>query len=96
MFNTSQDILNIAKTVAVIGLSVMSCIFIYYLIRIVREVFKMAEGVRSSIDKVDDLIQTVKDKIEYSTSYLLLISEGMKKVLDIAKGFTGKAKKVKK
>lgn len=96
MFNTSQDILNIAKTVGVAGLSIILCIFIYYLARITRELFLVIKEMRDRINKIDELIQMVKEKIEYSTSYLLLISEGMKKVIDIAKSYTGKEKKSKK
>jgi predicted PurR-regulated permease PerM len=96
MFDTSEDILNIAKTVAVIGLSVITFIFIYYLVRIIRELFKIIEEMRERINKIDSLIQSVKDKIEHSTSYLLLISEGMKKVIEIAKGYSEKDRKKKK
>lgn len=96
MFDTSQDILNIAKTAAVIGLSVMICILTYYFIRITREIFKVVKEVSGLIDKVDDLISSIKEKVEHSTSYLLLISEGMKKVIDIAKYFSNKEKKGKK
>lgn len=96
MFNTSQDILNIAKTAAVIGLSTITFIFVYYLVRIIRELFKMVEEMRERINKVDDLIQSVKEKIEHSTSYLLLISEGIKKVVEIAKDYSGTGKKKKK
>jgi len=96
MFDTSQDILNIAKTVAVIGLSVITFIFVYYLVRIIRELFKMVEEMRERINKVDELIQSVKEKVEHSTSYLLLISEGIKKVVEIAKDYSGTSKKKKK
>lgn len=96
MFDTSQDILNIAKTIAVIGLSVITFIFVYYLVRIIRELFKMVEEMRERINKVDELIQSVKEKIEHSTSYLLLISEGIKKVVEIAKDYSGTSKKKKK
>jgi len=96
MFETSQDILNIAKTAAVIGLSTITFIFIYYLVRIMREMFRMVKEMRDRINKVDELIQSVKEKIEHSTSYLLLISEGIKKVVEIAKDFSGTGKKKKK
>lgn len=96
MFNTSQDILNIAKTAAVIGLSTITFIFVYYLVRIIRELFKMVEEMRDRINKIDELIQSVKEKIEHSTSYLLLISEGIKKVVEIAKDYSGTSKKKKK
>ncbi|MBU4216614.1 hypothetical protein L6270_00495 [Candidatus Parcubacteria bacterium] len=96
MFETSQDILNIAKTAAVISLSAITFILLYYLVQIVRDLFKIVRETRERLNKIDDVIQSVKEKIEHSTSYLLLISEGIKKVVEIAKDYSGKDKKKKK
>lgn len=96
MFNTSQDILNIAKTAAVIGLSTITFILLYYLVRIVRDLFKIVNETRERLNKIDGVIQSVKEKVEHSTSYLLLISEGIKKVVEIAKDYSGTSKKKKK
>ena len=96
MFSTSQDILNLAKTVGVIVLSAVIAWFVYYLAMIMRQMFLIVKEMRARINKVDELIKTVKEKIEHSTSYLLLISEGMKKVIEIAKDYTGKEKRKKK
>lgn len=93
MINTSQDILNIAKTGGVIILSIAIAWFFYYMAMIMRQLFLVIKEMRDRINKVDEVIQMLKEKIEHSTSYLLLISEGMKKVLDIAKDFTGKKEK---
>jgi len=96
MFETSQDILNISKTAAVAGLSVLFGILIYYMIRIVRQIFLMIKEMRDRINKVDEVVKAIKEKIEHSTSYLLLISEGMKKVLEVAKDYTNTEKKKNK
>ena len=93
MINTSQDILNIAKTGGVIILSVVIAWFFYYMAMIMRQLFLVIKEMRDRINKVDEVIQMLKEKIEHSTSYLLLISEGMKKVLEIAKDFSGKKEK---
>ena len=39
----------------------------------------------NEINTIDDIIKTLKEKIEHSTSYLLLISEGVKKLVEVVK-----------
>jgi CHASE3 domain sensor protein len=96
MFETSKDFLNIAIGVAVVGVAGFSCWAIYYTARILQQVFKTVKEMREWIAKVDDLIKTIKDKIEHSTSYLLLISEGVKKLVEVIKDRTGDGKEKKK
>jgi len=96
MFETSKDFLNIAIGVSVVGLAGFSCWAIYYLARILGQIFKLTKEMRDRIAKVDELIKTLKDKIEHTTSYLLLISEGVKKLVEVIKDKTedkGKKKK---
>ena len=92
MLDTSKDLLNIAIAIAVIGLTAFVCWTIYYLARILQQVFKTVKEMRGWIAKVDDLIKTMKEKIEHSTSYLLLIGEGVKKLVEVIKDRTGDKK----
>ncbi len=92
MFETSQDILNLAKTVAVVGLSFLLGWLLFYLAMIVRSIFKVIKEMRERINKVDELIKKIKDKIEHSSSYLFLISEGVKKLVEVAKDYSEKKK----
>ena len=48
---------------------------------------------RDRLHKVDDVLKTLKDKIEHSTSYLLLIGEGVKKLVEVIKERTDKSDK---
>ena len=96
MFETSKDFLNIAIGVAVVGLAGFSCWAVYYLARILGQLFKITKEMRDRISKVDELIKTIKEKVEHSTSYLLLIGEGVKKLVEVIKDRTepkGKKKK---
>lgn len=92
MFETSKDFLNIAIGAAVVGLTAFACWAVYYLARILGQVFKIIKEMRERIHKVDDLIKTLKNKIEHSTSYLLLIGEGIKKLVEVIKERTTEKK----
>lgn len=85
MFETSKDLLNIAIALAVVGVAAFSCWAIYYFARILQQFFKIIKEFRDRLHKIDELVKTLKDKIEHSTSYLLLISEGIKKLVEVAK-----------
>jgi hypothetical protein len=89
MLDTSKDLLNIAIALSVIGFTAFVCWAIYYVARILGQIFKTVKEMRAWIAKVDDLIKTLKEKIEHSTSYLLLIGEGVKKLVEVIKDRTG-------
>ncbi len=92
MFENSKDLLNIAIALSVFGFAVFSCWAIYYLARILGTVFGAVKDMRDRLHKLDELIKAIKDKIEHSTSYLLLISEGVKKLVEVIKEHTDKGK----
>ncbi len=101
MFETSQDLLNIFKAVAILGVAIFACWAIYYFTMILRQGFKIIKEMRQRIHKIDEVIKTFKEKIEHSTSYLLLIGEGVKKLVEVIKERTdgkseSKSKKNKK
>ena len=85
MFETSKDFLNIAIGAGVIGVVFFTCFAIYYLARILSQVFKITKEMRERIHKIDEVIKALKEKIEHSTSYLLLIGEGVKKLVEVIK-----------
>jgi CHASE3 domain sensor protein len=87
MFETSKDFLNIAIGSAVFLLAVFASWAIYYLARILQQGFRIIKEMRDRLHKFDELIKAVKEKIEHSTSYLLLIGEGVKKLVEIGKKY---------
>ncbi len=93
---TSGDILTIVKAFAVLWLALFSGWFIYYLAMTAREGYLIIRGMRERISKVDAIIDSVQEKIEHSTSYLLLIGEGMKKLVEVAKSFNSDNSKNKR
>ena len=96
MFENSKDILNIAMAFSIIGLAGIVSWAVFYLAMILRQTFKVVKEMRGRINKLDELIKTMKEKIEHSTSYLLLIGEGVKKLVDVIKERTEDRKDEKK
>lgn len=93
MFETSKDLLNIIITVSIFGLTFFICWAIFYFAQILRQIFKITKEMRGRLHKVDEVIQSFKEKIEHSTSYLLLIGEGVKKLVEMVKKPYGEGKK---
>ncbi|OIO06436.1 hypothetical protein CO115_03360 [Candidatus Falkowbacteria bacterium CG_4_9_14_3_um_filter_36_9] len=98
LFDNSQDILNIAKTIGVILLSLFFAWLIYYLAMIMRQIFMVIKEMRERIKKVDEILTAFKSKIEHSASSLYIIGEGIKKLVDVIKNYSSKKndKKTKK
>jgi len=96
MFETSQDILNLAKTIGVLGLSLVLGLLIYYMAMTIRQAFKIVKEIRDKINKFDELMTLIKNKIENSTSHMYLLAEGVKKLVEIAKDYSEKRKEKEK
>jgi len=94
--NDSRDLLNIIIALSVLLFTVFSCWAIYYLARILQQFFKMIKEARDLINKFDELMKVIKEKIEHSASYLPLIGEGVKKLVEIMKARAEKKKRSKK
>jgi len=94
--NESQDLLYIAISLAVLLLTVFSCWAIYYLAMILRQSFQVIKEMRDRLHKVDTVIDLLKEKIEHSASYLLLIGEGVKKLVEIMRDRGEKKKETRK
>jgi hypothetical protein len=92
MFETSKDFLNLSIGISIFGLAAFLCWTIYYFARIMQQFFKVVKEMRDRLGKLDELVKMVKEKIEHSTSYLLLIGEGVKKLVEVIKEHTGKNK----
>ncbi len=97
MFENSQDILNIAKTVASLGLSFTLGFLFWYLGLGARELYRITREMRERTHKIDELIELVKEKFTKSTSNIILITKGVEQIVKVAKSFSKKSdKKVKK
>jgi hypothetical protein len=79
----SQDILNITKAVSIFALAGFACWLIYYLARITQSLFRVIKEMQDRLHKIDEILKAVKEKIESSASYLILIVEGVKKLVEV-------------
>lgn len=96
LINDSHDLLNIVIALSVLLFSIFSCWAIYYLVRILQQLLKVIKETRERFNKFDELVKALKEKIEHSASYLLLIGEGVKKLVEIMKDRAGKKKRARK
>jgi hypothetical protein len=85
MFSTSHDILLLTIASCVAAFTIFLCWGMFYLVAMTRNVFKFFKDVRRIFDKVEGVIDAVKEKVDSSAGYLFLIGEGIKKVVEIAK-----------
>lgn len=90
--NDNQDLLYIVISISVLGLTFFICWAMYYLAMILKQSFQVVKEMRDRIHKIDGIIDSLKEKIEHSASYLLLIGEGVKKLVEIMKGRAEKSK----
>ena len=95
LINDSHDLLNIVIALSVLLFTLFSCWAIYYLARILQQMFKVLKETRDRLNKFDELVKMVKEKIEHSASYLPLIFEGIKKLVELMKSRAEKKKKSK-
>jgi len=63
---------------------------------IMRQAYKIVKETREKINKVDEVLKALKEKIEHSASYLVLISEGVKKLVEVIREKSEKRKTTKK
>lgn len=90
---TSKDLMYVIIAFGVFLLSAFFAWLLYYMIMIIRQVYIMTKEMRARINKVDETFRAFREKFEHGASYLLLISEGMKKLVEIAGEYNGKKKK---
>ena len=90
----SKDLLYIAISVSVLLFTVFSCWAIYYLAKILQQMFRVIKETRDRLNKFDELVKMIKEKIEHSASYLPLIMEGVKKLVELMKSRAKKKKKI--
>ncbi|MFA4941889.1 MAG: hypothetical protein WC582_04875 [Patescibacteria group bacterium] len=96
LIQDSKDLLYIVIAFCVLLFTVFSVWLIYYLAMIMRQAYKIVKETREKINKVDEVLKALKEKIEHSASYLVLISEGVKKLVEVIREKSEKRKTTKK
>ncbi len=93
--NESKDLLYIVISISVLLFTIFSCWALYYFARILQQMFRAIKETRDRLTKLDELFCSLKEKIEHSASYLFLIGEGVKKLVELMRD-RGEKKKKKK
>lgn len=83
LIQDSKDLLYVVIAFCVLLFTVFSVWLIYYMAMIMRQAYKVVKETREKINKVDEILKSLKDKIEHGVSYLVLISEGVKKLVGV-------------
>lgn len=83
LINDNQDLLYLVISISVLGLAFFTCWAIYYLAMILKQSSQIIKEMRDRLHKVDTVIDSLKEKIEHSASYLLLIGEGIKTLVEV-------------
>jgi len=85
IIQTSNDLLLVVLAFCLLWLTIFLAWSIYYLAMIMRQVYFTIKEMRDRIKKVDQLLDSLKEKIDHSTSHLMLIGEGIKKLVELVK-----------
>jgi TRAP-type C4-dicarboxylate transport system permease small subunit len=95
MFSTSHDILLLTISVCVAAFTIFLCWGMFYLVAMARNTFKIIKDVKNILQKVEETIDLLKSKIHESASYLLLLGEVLKKIMDVAHGLGERRREAK-
>ncbi len=85
MFETSSDILNLILSICIAALTFFLCWGIYYFVVAIQKWYRITKKVEKSIDDVEEIIFTIKDKLHGSMANLITAGELAKKVFDYVK-----------
>lgn len=91
MLETSKDILYLVIAFCVLWLTVFLCWLLFYFISIVGNVRKVIKSIQDKVEKIEAVIDLLKEKIEHSATYLGLIVEGVTKIVEYFKEKKGES-----
>lgn len=92
MLSDSKDILFLTIAVCVAAFTVFSCWGLFYIVGGLRNFFKIAKDIRDVFKKIEETIDMVKGKIGQSSSYIFLLGEALKKIMEAAKIYSDNKK----
>jgi len=85
MLENSSEWLNLAKIFATVILSTSVAFLFFYLALTARQFFKIVKDFGRMFHKIDEVLDLVKEKLDNTSSYLWIISESVKKLVDFFK-----------
>jgi len=83
MLSSSKDVLLLVSAICVAMFTFFTCWGLYYLVGMLRNVFKISKDAGNILVKTEETIDAIKNKINSSSSQLFMISQAVKGILDI-------------
>jgi 1,4-dihydroxy-2-naphthoate octaprenyltransferase len=96
LFQTSGDILHLVLAACIAVLTFFLCWALYYFISSVQRIHRVIKKVEAGVDKAEQLMDMIKDKVHNSASYVMMAGEIIKKVSELAKNRYEKKSEEKK
>lgn len=92
MFETSKDLLNIIIALCILTFTFFVSWALYYIVMmlkkthlVISEVSSFITSLKEKLEKVEQLLATIEDKIKNSASYLPLVLKGVSELISYFK-----------
>jgi hypothetical protein len=95
MFSTPHNILLLTIAACVAAITIFLCWGMFYIVAGIRNLFKVTNDVKNILKKTEETIDVIKNKVHESTTYLVLLGEVLKKIMDVAHGFGERRREAK-
>ncbi len=82
MLETSKDFLFIILAFCILWITIFVSWILYYIIRIFKNTSNVISKVQETVEKLDEVIDRFKNKVEKSTSGLMILGELAKQGMD--------------
>lgn len=82
MLESSKDVLFIILAFCALLFTVFICWFIYYLIAMVKNAYKVTNSIKAKLDLVEDVLKAAKNKLNSTANYISILMSGVEKVVD--------------
>lgn len=85
MFETSGDILNLVIAICVLAFTFFLVWTIYYFLSSLKKIHKIVEEIEKGVKSAVDGVEVIKSKVKKSSSYVYLVGEAAKSIVDLIK-----------
>lgn len=92
MLETSTDLLKVVLAASIGVFTIFLCWGLFYIIMTARNILVITRDARKIFDKIESILDAIKDKINTSASYLMIIGEVLKKIFEFMNRSEGKFK----
>lgn len=95
MVYASKDVFYVVLSFCILLLTFFTCWILFYVVSMFRQFNHIFNGVKRKMDAVDEILKTVKEKIEHSASVVLLLVKGIEELVFLLRERKNKGKKEK-